>query len=144
MSTHETPIIRAYWRKIGGTLIEEYPVVRSSETTGPRRVDAIILPKGAKRIAKPAEISLTGEDVIVVQAKAGRLGMHLMGQTLFSAQLVKRFRPASVRSVALCLKGDEVLRPMLEKYAGMQVVVMPHSRSAQGMPARKKRTKVPS
>jgi len=129
MSKHETPIIRAYWRKVGGTLIEEFSVVRGSATTGPRRIDAIILPKRAKRIAKPSEISLKGEDVITVQAKAGRLGMNLMGQTLFSAQLVKRFRPASVRSVALCLKDDEVLRPMLERYAGMQVVVMPRPRA---------------
>ena len=68
---------------------------------------------------------MEGKDVIVVQAKANRLGMYLMGQTLFSAQLVRRFKPKSVRSVALCTANDEILRPLLEKYKGMEVVVVP-------------------
>jgi hypothetical protein len=51
--------------------------------------------------------------------------MYLMGQALFSAKLIRRFRPATVRSVALRLKDDDVLRPMLEKYPGLSVVVIP-------------------
>jgi hypothetical protein len=62
--------------------------------------------------------------VIVVQAKASRLGMYLMGQALFSAELIRRFRPASVRSVALCTADDAVLRPLLEPYPHVEVVVM--------------------
>lgn len=53
-----------------------------------------------------------------------RLGMYLMGQTLFSGELIKRFKPASIRSVALCAKDDSIMRPMLEKFNGMEVVVM--------------------
>jgi len=60
----------------------------------------------------------------VIQEKAHRLGMYLMGQTLFSTQLMKRFKPSSVRSVALCMKDDSVLRPLLERYKGMEMVVM--------------------
>ena len=125
MSKRETPMVRRYWRQVGGTLVEEYPAVRRSATCGQRLLDAVILPNQETRIAPWHEVSLEGEDVIVVQAKAKRLGMYLMGQTFFSAQLVRRFRPASVRSIALCTADDSVLRPLLERYPGMEVIVMP-------------------
>jgi hypothetical protein len=60
----------------------------------------------------------------VVQAKAKRLGMYLMGQTLFSAELMKRFETASIRSVALCAKDDSIMRPLIESFNGMEVVVI--------------------
>ncbi|MBI3301812.1 MAG: hypothetical protein HYZ72_07005, partial [Deltaproteobacteria bacterium] len=69
-------------------------------------------------------VSLQGEDVIVVQAKARRLGMYLMGQALFSAELVKRFKPASIRSVALCRQDDPELRPLLAPFPHVEVVVL--------------------
>lgn len=117
-------MIRAYWRQVGGTLIEEFPAVRRTETCGQRLLDAVILPNGETRIAHWREVTLEGKDVIVVQAKAHRLGMYLMGQALFSAQLIERFKPASIRSVALCKRDDSVLRPLLEQYPGMQVVIL--------------------
>ena len=123
MSKLETPMIRRYWKQTGGTLIEEFPAVKATPSCGPRRLDAVILPDEENRIAGWREVSLEGKDIIVVQAKARRLGMYLMGQTLFSAELVKAFRPASIRSVALCSKDDSVLRPLLEGYEGMHVVV---------------------
>jgi len=125
MSRRETPMIRAFWSTIGGTLVEEFLVVPSSPTAGARRVDAIILPRGEKRIAPQGEVSVEGQEVIVVQAKATRLGMYLMGQAFFSAELIRRFNPSTVRSVALCTRDDEVLRPLLERFPGLQVVVMP-------------------
>ena len=124
MSKHETPMIRSYWRKIRGTLIEEFLAVKASPTCGSRRLDAVILPKGEFRIAHWKEVSLKGKDIIVVQAKANRLGMYLMGQALFSAALVKRFKPRSVRSIALCKKDDSVLRPLLKRYRHIEVVVL--------------------
>ncbi len=51
--------------------------------------------------------------------------MYLMGQTLFSRELVLKLKPKSVLSVALCSKNDEVLGPMLEKHEGCKVVVCP-------------------
>ena len=125
MSKRETPMTRWYWRQIGGTLCEEFQAVPRTSTTGQRLLDAVILPKGEHKRVHWKNISLEGKDVIVVQAKAIRLGMYLMGQTLFSAQLVRRFKPKSVRSVALCTANDEILRPLLEKYKGMEVVVVP-------------------
>ena len=117
-------MIMKYWEKVGGTLILEFPAVKQTKETGPRRLDAVILPNGPRIKAGWRDVSLKGQDVIVIQAKAHRLGMYLMGQTLFSAELIKRFEPASIRSVALCAKDDAILRPMLECFNGMEVVVI--------------------
>jgi len=117
-------MIMTYWERVGGTLILEFPVVKQTRETGPRRLDAVILPNGPKTKASWRDVSLKGEDVIVVQAKANRLGMYLMGQTLFSAELIKQFEPASIRSIALCAKDDSIMRPMLERFPAMEVVVM--------------------
>jgi len=125
MSKNETPMIREYWKKVGGTLIEEFPAVKRSPTCAQRLLDGIIIRRGEKRIARWREVTLKGKDVIVIQAKARRLGMTLMGQTFFSAKLIKIFRPKSILSVALCTEDDSTLRPLLEKYPNMKVEVMP-------------------
>ena len=66
---------------------------------------------------------IAGQDVIAVQAKAQRLGMYLMGQGLFSAELLRRFQPKSIRSIILCSADDSVLRPLLARYPEVEVVV---------------------
>ena len=127
MSKLETPLTRKYWKKIGGTLIEEFPVVKYSKTEAPRWIDGIIIRGGERRIAKRTETDLVkGKDVIVVQTKAGRLGMYLMGQTVFSLELMKRFKPKprSVKAVALCTENDSALEPLLKKYKNIKVVVL--------------------
>lgn len=70
-------------------------------------------------------MNLEGEDVVAVQAKAHRLGMYLMGQAIFSAELLRRFRPRSIRSVILCSADDSVQRPLLTPYPEVDVVVVP-------------------
>jgi len=125
MSKHETPMIRWYWEQVGGTLCEEFRAVPRTATTGQRLLDAVIIPDGPTGRVHWRDISLEDRDVIVVQAKSNRLGMYLMGQTVFSAELVKPFGPRSVRSVALCKTDDAVLRPILEAIPGMQVIVVP-------------------
>lgn len=125
MSKLETPMTRWYWRQVGGTLIEEFPAVRRTETCGQRLMDGVILPDGPYGIAHWRDVELEGHDIIVVQAKRGRLGMYLMGQAFFSAELMKRFRPRTIRSVALCEAHDSVLSPILETYPNMEVVIYP-------------------
>lgn len=125
MSKNETPMTRWYWKQVGGTLIEEFVAVNRGADRGKRVLDAIILPSEEFCIAQQDEVSIEGKDVVVVQTKAGRLGMHLLGQALFSAQLVQCFHPRSVLSVALCGKDDAVLRPLFEQHPGMKVVVCP-------------------
>lgn len=115
---------RRYWERAGGTLLEEYLVVPRGPGVGRRLIDGVIIVDGDHRIAFPEErVSLDGHDLIIVQTKAYRLGMYLMGQALFSRVLIEdRFRPRSVRAVALCAIDDAVLRPMAEHY-GIEVVV---------------------
>jgi len=125
VSKNETPMTRWYWKQVGGTLCEEFQAVPRTPNVAQRLLDAVILPDGPHEQVHWREISLEGQNVIVVQAKAHRLGMYLMGQALFSAQLVRRFHPKSVRSVALCAQDDDVLRPLLERYKGLEVIVVP-------------------
>lgn len=122
MSKLETPMTRRYWERVGGTLIEEFPAVRASADPGGRKIDGVILPHGEKRIARWREISVDGEEVIVIQAKARRLGMSLMGQALFSKDLLKQYGAKPIKTVALCSKDDAVLRPLAEKH-GIEVVI---------------------
>jgi hypothetical protein len=90
MSKLETPMTRRYWERVGGTLLEEYVVVQRRPGVGRRALDAVIVMDGAHRIASPRDrVSLDGHDLILVQTKASRLGMYLMGQALFSRELIK-------------------------------------------------------
>lgn len=65
---------------------------------------------------------MVGRDIIVVQVKRPRLGMSLMGQAIFSRELMKPFMPASIRTVALCGRDDSVMRPLAERY-GIEVEI---------------------
>ena len=134
MSKRETPMTRWYWQQVGGTLIEEFCVVRGAQGCGVRLLDGVIVTGGPFRISRQSEISLEGQDLVVVQTKAGRLGMYLMGQAFFSAQLLRPFKPRSVESVALVLRDDDVLRPLFEQYAGMRVVVCPPEAATVSVP----------
>jgi len=126
MSRRETPMTHWYWSQVGGLLLEEFLVVAKSPTQGRRLLDGlIVLGVPTKRAAPGTRLDVAGRDVIVVQAKNSRLGMYLMGQTLFSAQLVKKLGPRSIQSVALCALSDAMLQPMLEAYEGCKVVVCP-------------------
>ena len=48
-----------------------------------------------------------------------------MWQTVFSKELLKRFKPRCIRSVAVCTADDAVLRPLLERHKGCEVRVYP-------------------
>lgn len=80
-----------------------------------------------RRIAVRGErVDINGKRVIAVQTKATRLGMYLIGQTAFTAELLRRrLQPSSVESIALCAVDDDVLRPTLEEYSDCRVVVVP-------------------
>lgn len=122
MSKHETPLTRRYWTEVGGTLIEEYRVVKKTATQAQRLVDGLIILGEACEIASDRDLEITGKDVIVVQTKASPLGMYLLGQALFSRHLVEALGPRSVESVAICTAGDDVLEPLAREY-GIKVVV---------------------
>ncbi len=87
-------------------------------------IDAVIIEDGDHRIAYRGEsASLDGHDIVIVQTKASRLGMYLLGQAFFSRELIKdRFAPRSMRTVALCAVDDAILHPIAERF-GVEVVV---------------------
>ena len=125
MSKLETPFTRRYWRywrEIGGTLIEEFPSVRSGPNQGKRLLDGVVLLDSPHLIANHREVEIENRDIVVIQTKASRLGMYLLGQALFSRHLMMPFRPSSVDTVAICTKGDAVLEPLAAEY-GIKVVV---------------------
>jgi hypothetical protein len=105
-------------------MAEEFPAVRRSKTASIRRLDAVIVPGGEPARVPWRELDVAGRDIIVVQAKLGRLGMNVMGQALFSRELMKRFGPASVRTLAIVVRDDSVLRPLAEEF-GIEVVIDP-------------------
>ena len=133
MSKLETPMTLWFWQQVGGLLIEEFVAVRRTASQGQRLIDAgIVLGEKQRRLTRGAEFDLAGRDVIAVQSKHRRLGMTVAGQTLFSKELLKRFKPRSIRSVAVCTADDAVLRPLLERYKGCEVRVYPARQAGQG------------
>lgn len=122
MSKRETPLTRRYWREIGGTLIEEFLAVRSGPNQGKRLIDGVVVLDGPHVIASHGEVEIENREIVVIQTKAYRLGMYLMGQALFSRHLMMPFRPRSVETVAICTKGDAVMEPLAAAY-GIKVVV---------------------
>lgn len=101
----------------------EFPVVPRGSSHGLRRLEGLIIRDAQRERVYGERLEISGRDVIVVQAKARRLGMPLVGQTLFPLDLVRALSPASATSVALCTADDSVLRPLLEAHGGCFVKV---------------------
>jgi len=65
MSKHETPLTLAYWKKVKGTLIEEYPIVKRSKDCSRRWIDGLIIKNEEfKQLTsyKDNDINLEGKD----------------------------------------------------------------------------------
>lgn len=124
MSKHESWRTRHYWKQVGGLLIEEFPAVRRRKEHSNREIDGVIILGGPNEIKYRVDYDLEGKDIICIQTKAKRIGMYLMGQAFFSIELLKRYNPRSIKSVAICSKADSVLEPICKKY-GIEVVVIP-------------------
>lgn len=54
MSERETPMIRRYWKHVGGTLVEEFPLVRNSG-------DTVLNSRLTERPVPGTEERITGE-----------------------------------------------------------------------------------
>ena len=123
LNNKETPLLHRFWKEAGGTLVEEFYAVKRSRTNSERRIDGVII-KGWENVIMPqSEVSIKNKDVIAVEVKTGRLGRYLMGQTLFAKYLLESFSPRSIESVAVCQRDDDVLRPFLESFDGVRVVI---------------------
>lgn len=139
MSKHETPLTRAYWEAVGGTLYEEFaavPTVRGVQSA--RYLDGVIVLGGSKRLAGRGEAgSLNGKDVLVVQTKATRLNPYIFGQALLSADLIQqRWRPRSLRSVLLCVQDDPELHSVVAAYPQVEVCIVEGRLGSMSLPRR--------
>ena len=129
MSKHETPMTEWYWREVlkKGTLIKEYVAVERTKdgSNASRYLDGLVMLDDPFEISDDVKRDITGRDVVIIQSKNKQLGMYLMGQALFSRELILKKKPKSVRSVAVCRKDDKVMRELLEAHHGMEVRVCP-------------------
>ena len=127
MSKNETPLTLAYWEKVGGTLIEEYPIVLKGNGCSPRWVDGLIIKNGEKKRLKPYDrnsIALAGLDLICIQTKNKAIGMHLLGQAFFSMKVLEMSNPKSLLSIALCTKTDSFLETLIEPISNLKIQVI--------------------
>ena len=131
MSKHETPMTRWYWRTVNkrqGLLIEEFPAVKRDGTAGKnkRHIDGIIVlgEKAERRGPRKGDRELVeGKRVIVIQSKARRLGMSLIGQVVVSRELLKDLKAKVVKSVGVCREDDQILRAVLGRFKKCEAVV---------------------
>ncbi|MCX6918433.1 MAG: hypothetical protein NTX41_03945 [Verrucomicrobia bacterium] len=129
MSKHETPMTEWFWREVlkQGTLIKEYVAVERGEddSNAPRFMDGLVVMDGPFKISDEIRMEITGKDVVVIQSKNKRLGMYLMGQVVFSRELLLKKGAKSVRSIAVCRKDDKVMRELLEAHPDIKVAFCP-------------------
>ena len=108
MSKKETWRTRLYWQIMGGFLIEEFHATELDSAAGISRrlIDGVII--DAKEIGSQVggTKEIEGKDVISVQTKGTKLSMSLLGQALFSKDLLEMHKPRSIQSVAICASGD--------------------------------------
>ena len=131
MSLHETPMTRWYWRTVNkrqGLLIEEFPAVKRDGSTGKnkRHIDGVIVlgEKAERRGPLKGDRELVkGKRVIVIQSKARRLGMSLIGQVIVSRELLKDLKAKVVKSVGVCREDDQILRAVLGRFKKCEAVV---------------------
>ena len=98
--------------------------MRRGPNQGRRLLEGVMILDGPEKIARPEDVRIAGREIVVIQTKAKRLGMYLLGQAFFSRHLMERLGPKSVRTLAGCTKDDAVLLPLAAQY-GIAVVVYP-------------------
>ncbi|MEP1353253.1 MAG: hypothetical protein ABJX32_06130 [Tateyamaria sp.] len=123
MSKHETPLTEQFWKEVcNGAYLPEFMLVSRTSNQARRLADAVILtdrPHGrAQRSDYP---NLNGENVVVVQTKAHRLGMNVMGQAVFSARLLKNLGANAVRSIILVTAEDAAMQNLLDDFPEVEV-----------------------
>lgn len=123
----EMPMILKYWEQEGGTLLTEFRMVNKTTRSEVRRADAVIVKRRPTTPPRPGRTSQAGNQGSRHHRRSGQstaAGDVLLGQALFSAALMKRLQPRSIRSVALCTRGDDTLEELLAAFPHLDVVVM--------------------
>jgi hypothetical protein len=137
---------RWYWRTVNkrqGLLIEEFPAVKRDGTAGKnkRHIDGVIVlgEKAERRGPRKGDRELVeGKRVIVIQSKARRLGMSLIGQVIVSRELLDDLKAKVVKSVGVCKGNDPAMHRILLKFKGCEAAFYRRSRRTK-KPATKSR-----
>ncbi len=126
MSKKETWRTRLYWEIIGGFLVEEFNATKLDRAAGVARrlIDGVIINGDVFGSQIGGTRDIKGKDIVAIQTKGTRLSMGLMGQALFSRDLLEKHNPRSVESVAICASGDSVLEEIANKH-DIKVVIIP-------------------
>ncbi|KEI72477.1 hypothetical protein [Endozoicomonas elysicola] len=128
MSKYETWRTRQYWHSVGGYLIEEFHAIKPDKAiqVHKRAIDGIIVLGIEKGRQAGEQYDFQNKDIIVVQTKKNTLGMHLMGQAYFSAKIMERFQPKSIKSVAICGSPDSEMQALCDQH-NIEVIIIPES-----------------
>lgn len=114
-SAAENAVLDEVWKEVGGELVQEFMV--PTVPRQPRRIDGIFVLDDPRRPLPPrAPSALRGRDVVLCQAKAGRLDLGVLGQTLFSAELIREYAPRNLRLIAAAAESDPFVERMLDSY----------------------------
>jgi len=122
---------RWYWRTVNkrqGLLIEEFPAVKTDGSIGKnkRHIDGVIVlgEKAERRGPRKGDRELVkGKRIIVIQSKARRLGMGLIGQVIVSRELLDDLGADVIRSVGVCREDDKALHDVLRRFKKCKAVV---------------------
>jgi hypothetical protein len=128
MSLLESPITLEFWQKeLGGrgTLYEEFRAVDEQRGVQSHRdLDGVVVLGDPPGIRTRGRRCLDGEDIVIIQTKAKRLGPHLFGQALLSQDLIQmRWSPNSVQSVLLCTADDPELRTVTDQFSSVEIYI---------------------
>ncbi len=115
------PVLSVFWLKkpIFRCLI----TVKKTTDSAQLLIDGVIVMGTDTRIHSSSNVNLKGKAVVVIQTKVNRLGMSLLGQALFSKQLIEKHDPKSIKTVAICAKGDAVMEALAKDH-GIEVVII--------------------
>jgi hypothetical protein len=126
MSRHETWRTRKYWQEHRhvGRLHLEFPAIPGGKGSGKRLIDGVILHGSLPEIGRISREEIEGAEITVIQTKGKPLGMYLMGQAFFSREIMNRFHPVKIHTVAVCSRGDIEMEAICAVH-GIEVWVCP-------------------
>jgi hypothetical protein len=105
----ELPLSECFWRRTGGEISESWPLVdkQAFVPATPRWPDGLIVLGRPARLVAAADLqpaALKGEDVLVVQTKAGKASIELAGRALVALFLARHrlrgYPPRSLETIA--------------------------------------------